>query len=80
MLSHAQLAITGFQAEGRDADARLARAYRVIALRGSGERDDSDVELEALQARWAEEKGLVGKIRELRAAGSFRSGCPQAAQ
>ena len=49
MLSHAEAAITGFAAEGRVADARLARAYRVIALRGSGQRDDSDHELEALQ-------------------------------
>ncbi|MFO1328885.1 MAG: LuxR C-terminal-related transcriptional regulator [Rubrivivax sp.] len=50
MLRHAQAAIAGFEAAGRSADARLARAYRVIALRGSGQRDDSDAELEALQA------------------------------
>lgn len=49
MLRHAQLAIAGFEAEGRTADVRLARAYRVIALRGSGQRDDSDRELDALQ-------------------------------
>jgi LuxR family maltose regulon positive regulatory protein len=49
MLRHAQLAIAGYDAEGRVAEARLARAYRVIALRGSGQRDDSDHELEALQ-------------------------------
>jgi LuxR family maltose regulon positive regulatory protein len=49
MVSHAQQAIAGFSAEGRIADARLARAYRVIALRGSGQRDDSDSELDALQ-------------------------------
>jgi LuxR family maltose regulon positive regulatory protein len=49
MLRHAQQAITGFDAEGRTADARLARAYRVIALRGSGQREESDAELQALQ-------------------------------
>jgi len=49
MLAHAELAVAGFAAVGREADARLARAYRVIALRGGGQRGDSDARLAELQ-------------------------------
>ncbi len=49
MLAHAERAAAGFAAAGREADARLARAYRVIALRGGGQRADSDIQLAELQ-------------------------------
>lgn len=49
MLAHADRAAAGFVRRGQGADARLARAYRAVALRGAGRRDDSDAEVAALQ-------------------------------
>lgn len=57
MLACAERAAGGFAAAGRAADTRLARAYRMIALRGAGHREEADVELAALQPELASSRG-----------------------
>lgn len=65
MLAHAERAVAGFAAAGREAEARLARVYRMIALRGAGRRDDSNVELAGVQREMAAGGGDDAVTREL---------------
>jgi type VI secretion system protein VasG len=66
-----ELIATELAAIGREAATGTDHAARVAAL--EAERDKAQAELEALNARWAEERALVARIRELRTAAESAS-------